>query len=102
MSLEVFISILVLSATATSLGIELIKKLLNKFSIKYDSLIVATVIAFIVGIAEVFIYYVINGLSVTIITAIYAACMGIANLVASQLGYDKVKAFLLALFSKTK
>ncbi len=102
MTLEVFISILVLSATVTSLGIEIIKNLLNKFNIKYDTLIVATVIAFILGVAEIFIYYGMNGLTVTTIAFVYALCMGVANLVASQVGYDKIKEFLLVLFAKVK
>lgn len=102
MTLEVFISILVLSATATSLGIEIIKLLLNQFNIKYDTLIMATVIAFILGVVEIFIYHGINKLTVTTITFVYAVCMGIANLVASQVGYDKIKDFLLVLFTKTK
>ncbi len=100
MTLEIFISILVLSATVTSLGIEIIKNLLNKFNIKYDTLIVATIIAFILGVAEIFIYYGMNGLTVTAITFVYSVCMGIANLVASQVGYDKIKEFILVLFTK--
>ncbi len=100
MTLESFISILVLSATTTSLGIEVIKILLNKFNMKYDTLIMSTVIAFVLGIAEIFIYYCMNGLTVTVITFVYAVCMGIANLVASQVGYDKIKEFLLVLFTK--
>ncbi len=75
MTLEIFISILVLSATVTSLGIEIIKILLNKFNIKYDTLIVATIIAFILGVAEIFIYYGMNGLTVTAITFVYSVCM---------------------------
>ncbi len=102
MALEVFISILVLSATVTSIGIEIVKTLLSKFNIKYNALILATVIAFVLGVSEIFIYYGMNGLAITTITFVYAVCMGVANLVASQIGYDKIKEFLLALFAKTK
>lgn len=102
MTLELFISILVLSATATSLGIELVKTLLNKFNMKYNTLIMATVVAFVLGVAEIFIYYGMNGLTITVITFVYSVCMGIANLVASQVGYDKIKEFLLVLFAKSK
>ncbi len=102
MTLEAFISILVLSATATSLCIEVIKKLLNKFNKKYDSLVVATIIAFVVGVTEIFIYYSYNGLTVSISTFVYSICMGIANLVGSQVGYDKIKEFLLVLFARSK
>ena len=100
MTLEVFISIFVLSATVTSLGIEIVKALLTKFNVKYDTVVLATTIAFILGVAEIFIYYVVNGLPIAVITFAYAICMGVANLVASQIGYDKVKEFVLALFAK--
>ncbi len=102
MTLEVFISILVLSATVTSLSIEIVKDLLNKFNIKYDTLIMATIIAFVLGVAEIFIYYEMNEFAIRTITFVYAICMGIANLVASQVGYDKIKEFLLVLLAKSK
>lgn len=102
MTLEIFISILILSASVTSLGIEIVKRLLHRFHIKYDALIVATVTAFVLGVAELFIYYRMNGLAITSITCVYAICLGIANLVASQVGYDKIKEFLLILFTKAK
>lgn len=100
MTLEVFISIFVLSATVTSLGIEIVKSLLNRFNVKYDAVVLATTIAFVLGVAEIFIYYVMNGLPIVAITFVYAISMGVANLVASQIGYDKVKEFILALFTK--
>lgn len=100
MTLEIFVSILVLSATVTSLGIEIIKSLLTKFNVKYDTVVLATVIAFVLGVAEIFVYYAMNGLPIVMLTFIYAVCMGVANLVASQIGYDKVKEFVLALFAK--
>ncbi len=102
MTLEVFISTLVLSAAVTSLGIEIIKTLLNKFHIKYNTVIMSTVIAFILGVAEIFIYYGMNGLAVTATAFVYAVYMGMANLVASQVGYDKIKEFLLVLFANSK
>lgn len=100
MTLEIFISIFVLSATVTSLGIEIVKTLLNKFNVKYDTVVLATVVAFILGAVEIIIYYAMNGLPIVLTTIAYAICMGVANLVASQIGYDKVKEFVLALFAK--
>ena len=100
MTLEVFISIFVLSATVTSLGMEIVKALLNKFNVKYDTVVLATAIAFVLGVAEIFIYYAMNSMPIVVITFVYAICMGVANLVASQIGYDKVKEFILALFAK--
>lgn len=102
MSLEIFNSILVLSAMVTSLGIEVIKAFLNKFNIKYDAVIMSTITAFILGAIEIFIYYEMHGLPITIFTFIYSLCMGAANSVSSTVGYDKVKEFLAALFAKSK
>lgn len=97
MSLEIFNSILVLSAMVTSLGIEIIKAFLKKFNIKYNTVIMSTITAFVLGAIEIFVYYEMHGLSVTMFTFIYALCMGAANLVSSTVGYDKVKEFLAAL-----
>lgn len=102
MTLEEFISILVLLAAVTSLGVEVMKNFLNKFHIKYDTLIITNIIAFVLGAAETFIYYGTNELAVTDLTFVYAVCMGVANLVASQVGYDKIKEFLLVLFARSK
>jgi uncharacterized membrane protein YvlD (DUF360 family) len=98
MTLELFISILVISATATSIAIEIIKTLLEKAGITYKSLPLAIIISFVIGVAEIIIYAFSSGFSY--MTIIYALCMGLANSVASNVGYDKVKAFIYALYNK--
>jgi uncharacterized membrane protein YvlD (DUF360 family) len=100
MTLEFFTSILVISAAATSIAIEILKDLLNKFNIKYQTLSVATATAFIIGVIEVLIYSINTGFSY--ITIIYAICMGIANVIGSNVGYDKAKQLICALFSNAK
>lgn len=102
MSMEIFNSILVLSAVITSLGIELIKALLDRFNIKYNAVIMSTIAAFVLGAVEIFIYYGTHDLPVTMITLVYALCMGAANSVSSNVGYDKVKEFLTALSARTE
>lgn len=97
-----FISIMVLSATSTSLGIEVIKTFLDNINIKYNTVILATIAAFVIGVVEIFIYYVVNGISITYMTFLYALCMGVANLLSSTVGYDKIKQFAYALFDKTE
>lgn len=62
---------------------------------------VAVIIAFVVGVAEIFIYTVNSGTSITAITILYAVCMGISNVIGSNVGYDKVKEFICSLFGKT-
>lgn len=100
MTLELFISILVISATATSVAIEIIKTLLNNFGITYKTTLLAMVIAFIVGIAEVLIYSYVNNVKFSVLIIIYSCSMGIANAVGSNVGYDKIKDLLCTLFKK--
>lgn len=102
MSLEIFNSILVLSAMVTSLGIEVIKAFLNKFNIKYNTVIMSTITAFVLGAVEIFVYYGMHSLPVTILTLIYALCMGAANSLSSTVGYDKVREFLTALSARAE
>lgn len=45
MTLELFISILVISATATSIAVEIIKTLLDKAKVKYQSVPVSKVLS---------------------------------------------------------
>lgn len=86
MSFEIFISILVVSATATSIFIDIVKQLLDNRGKEYDSVTLATICAFIIGVAEVFIFYVIKGINIGYLTFVYSICMGIANSVSSQVG----------------
>lgn len=100
MTLEFFVSILVISAATTSIAIEILKDLLNKFNIKYQALPVAAITSFIIGVVEILIYSI--GTSFSFMTVIYAICMGIANFAASNVGYDKVKQLIYALFGSTE
>ena len=100
MTLELFITILVMSATATSVAVQIVKTILDKMGKTYDSVPVAVIIAMIVGVAEIFIYYGINTIPITIVTILYAICLGIANAVGATTSYDLVKKFINALFGK--
>lgn len=100
MTLELFITILVMSATATSIAVQIVKTILDKMGKTYDSVPVAVIIAMIVGVAEIFIYYGINTIPITMVTILYAICMGVANAVGATTSYDLVKKFINALFGK--
>ena len=100
MTLELFITILVMSATATSIAVQIVKNILDKMGKTYDSVPVAVIIAMIVGVAEIFIYYGINTIPITMVTILYAICMGVANAVGATTSYDLVKKFINALFGK--
>jgi membrane protein YqaA with SNARE-associated domain len=96
MTIELFISILVISSSATSIAAEIIKQMLNELNIKYKSMPVAVIIAFIVGASEMAIYAIANGITDHII--IYALCTGVANIIGATTTYDTVKALIYALF----
>ena len=100
MTLELFITILVMSATATSVAVQIVKTILDKMEKTYDSVPIAVIIAMIIGVAEIFIYYGINTIPITMVTILYAICMGVANAVGATTSYDLVKKFINALFGK--
>ncbi len=101
MTLELFITILVMSSAATSVAIQLIKTMLDKAKITYKSVPVAVITAVIVGIGEILIYYITHQIKFTYMTAIYCVCMGTVNAVGAACGYDLVKKFICELFGRT-
>ena len=100
MTVELFLSLLVISAAATSIGIQIAKNVMDKLNITYKTVPIAVISSVLIGIAEVFIYYGVNNIPFTIMTIIYAICMGIANAIGSTTDYDLVKKFILALWGK--
>ena len=102
MTVEIFIGILVISATATTIGIEIIKRLFDSFKWKYQPVIVAVITAFFVVVAEVIIYSFRANIDFNWIFIVYAVCMGIVNVIGSTVGYDIVKKFIFALFGKVE
>lgn len=99
MDLELIVTLLVISAAATSAAVEILKASLDKAGITYQSMPIAVIIAFLIGAAEVIIYTVDSGMRISTVTIVYAACMGIANAVGSNVGYDKIRDFICALMS---
>ena len=102
MTIETFVGIFVLSATVTSLGIEIIKKLFDAFKWKYDSMVIAVIVAFVIGVSEVIFYAAQGNMPFNGMTAIYSLCMGVLNVVGSTVGYDTVKKFILAFVGKVE
>jgi uncharacterized membrane protein YvlD (DUF360 family) len=100
MNIEFFISVLVISATASSLAIEVVKKFLDKLGISYKTMPLAITTAFIIGIIEMLIYIPITDNLISIL--IYSVCSGVANAVGASVGYDTVKSLLYAIFNKTE
>lgn len=102
MTLELFVSIVVASATATVFAIQLVKFLLDKFDIAYKTTPVAVIVAFIIGAAEIIIYTINNGVNINAVTILYAICAGVGNVIGSNCGYDKFKQFVYSLMGKTE
>lgn len=100
MTLELFITILVMSAAATSIAVQIIKTILDGTGVTYKSVPVAVIASLIIGIAEIYIYYGTHEIEITAVTLLYAICMGIANAVGATTSYDLVKKFINALFGK--
>ncbi len=102
MTLELFVSILVISATATSAAVELLKKFLDKCGIPYNTVPVAVITAFLIGIAEFILFSLTHGMTVNGTALFYSLCMGIANTLSSTCGYDLTKKLIDALWGKAK
>lgn len=100
MTFEIFITILVISASATSCAIQILKNVLDTMGKTYKSVPVAVIVAAIVGIIEIFIYYAENSMDITVMTFIYSICMGAANAIGATTSYDLVKKFISALLGK--
>lgn len=101
MTYELFIAILVMSATATSIAVEIIKSILDKIGIPYESISIAVLTAFVVGFLEIILYYMSHGIALSGITILYSICMGIANSVGATTSYDLIKKLISALIGKT-
>lgn len=101
MTLELFISILVMSATAASLAVEIVKTLLDNAGISYKAVPLAVITAFAVGMAETLTFYLTHHMELSISAIWFSICMGIANAVGSTCGYDLIKKFIFALTGKT-
>lgn len=102
MTVETFVALLTVSAVATSLAIEIAKDFLNKMGIIYNSQNVAILFAFIIGIVEVIINALGTNTPITYGIVGYCITMGIINVVAAQVSYDKVIKLIFALFNKNE
>ena len=95
MTIQIFLILLTLFATMTSLFTEAFKKLLDGANKSYSANIVASVAAALVGGVGTVLYYIIVGLPWTPINIICIPLMIIANWLGATLGYDKVKQTIL-------
>lgn len=91
MTVTVFLILLTIYATATSIITEAVKKFMDGQKIAYASNVLVLAIAVIVGCGGTAIYYVNYQVPFTALNSVYLALMGVANWVGAMVGYDKVK-----------
>ena len=100
MNVELFLALLVISANATAVLIQIIKEGFHMFNKEYNAVTLAVVVSFIIGVVEIIGYYAINGLEVNGLTFLYSICLGIANASGATTSYDLVKKFIKSLFGE--
>lgn len=91
MTVTVFLILLTVCATLTSLFAEGLKKFLDDLAISYASNILVLIVAMIVGCGATALYYVNYQVPFNALNSVYLALMGVANWLGAMVGYDKVK-----------
>ena len=95
MTVEIFLILLAVLATITSLLTEGVKKFLDLREVKYAANIVVLIVASVVGGLGTSIFYVFNGYESTTQNIICIFLMVIANWLVAMFGYDKVVQVIL-------
>lgn len=94
MTITLFISILTIAATATSLLTEAIKKTYENAGKKYSSNVIALVNAVVIGCGGTAVVYMLMGIDWTVNNIICLFLMSISVWMGSTLGYDKITQLL--------
>lgn len=90
MNVTLFIALLVVFSTITSLCTEATKKILNELNVKYATNILVVILSLIIGAAGTCVYYVLFSIEFNAINIMCMPLMGLATAVGSMVGYDKV------------
>jgi hypothetical protein len=90
MTVEIFLMLLTLFSTVTSLVTEALKKALNTASIKYATNMVVLASAFLVGGGGTLAYYILSGATWTAENVVCILLMIVADWIGATVGYDKV------------
>ena len=91
MTVQIFLILLTIFAVITSLLTQGVKKFLDGVNVKYASNIVVLIIAVLVGVCGMLIYYTLNGIPFIATNIIYIFLMALSNWLGAMLGYDKIK-----------
>lgn len=90
MTVTMFIALLTMFATVTSICTEGVKKILNELNVAYASNLLASIIACVVGIGGTAVYYILFGVAFTPSNVVCMILMGVATAFGAMVGYDKV------------
>ena len=91
MTTQIFLILLTAFAVITSLLTQGVKYFLDGVKVNYASNIVVLIIAVLVGVCGMLVYYTINGIPFIATNIVYIFLMALANWLGAMLGYDKVK-----------
>ena len=89
-NLETFLLGLMVVSTATGLFTEAVKAVLNGFNLKYNSNILAGIVAAVLGVGLGIGYAIVAGIGFTASTIVCIIALAIGGWMCSMVGYDKV------------
>lgn len=95
MTIQIFLILLAIFATMTSLLTEGVKKFLDEMNIKYASNILVLAAAALVGGLGTVVFYLLMGFPFNLINIICIPLMIVANWLGAMVGYDKIKQAIL-------
>lgn len=90
MTVTMFIALLTMFATVTSICTEGVKKILNEMNVAYASNLLASIIACVIGIGGTAVYYILFSMAFTPANIVCMILMGVATAFGAMVGYDKV------------
>lgn len=90
MTVTMFITLLTVFSTVTSVCTEGVKKILNELNVAYASNLLASIIACVVGIGGTAVYYILFSMAFTPANIVCMLLMGVATAFGAMVGYDKV------------
>lgn len=100
MTITIFLIMLAIGATITSLVTEGVKRTLESLKVRYASNVVALAVSIVVGPVAAVVYYIFNDVEWTTVSIICIFLMAIGNWLTAMIGYDKVKQAILQITSK--
>lgn len=90
MTVTMFIALLTMFATVTSICTEGVKKILNELNVAYASNLLASIIACVIGVGGAAVYYILFSMAFTPANIVCMILMGVATAFGAMVGYDKV------------